>query len=42
VVAYVDLEGIREGDYGLPVRLEPTTGVGIDQLDPTIVHIHVE
>lgn len=42
VVAYVDLDGIREGDYGLPIRLEPIAGIGIDQLDPTIVRIHVE
>jgi len=42
IVAYVDLEGIFEGDYGLPVRLEPTAGVGVDQLDPAIVNIHVE
>ena len=42
IVAYVDLEGIGRGDYGLPVRLEPNTGVGVDQLDPTIVSIHVE
>ena len=37
IVAYVDLEGIGRGDYGLPVRLEPTAGVGVDQLDPTTV-----
>jgi YbbR domain-containing protein len=42
IVAYVDLEGVAEGDYGLPVRLEQTPGIGIDQLDPTIVSIHVE
>ncbi len=42
IVAYVDLEGIGEGDYGLPVRLEPTADVGLDQLDPTIVGIHVQ
>ncbi|HUP38659.1 MAG TPA: CdaR family protein [Vicinamibacterales bacterium] len=42
IVAYVDLEGVGRGDYGLPVRLEPNTGVGVDQLDPTIVSIHVE
>ena len=42
IVAYVDLQGIAEGDYGLPVRLEPAPGVGVDQLDPTIVSIHVE
>jgi YbbR domain-containing protein len=42
IVAYVDLEGLAEGDYGLPVRLEPAAGIGIDQLDPTIVSIHVE
>jgi hypothetical protein len=42
IVAYVDLEGIGQGDYGLPVRLEPTANVGVDQLDPTIVSIHVE
>jgi YbbR domain-containing protein len=42
IVAYVDLEGIGRGDYGLPVRLEPAAEVGVDQLDPTIVSIHVE
>ena len=42
VVAFVDLDGIGEGDYGLPVRLEPTPGIGLDQLDPTIVRIHVQ
>ena len=41
VVAYVDLDGIGEGDYGLPVRLEPMPGIGLDQVDPTIVSIHV-
>jgi YbbR domain-containing protein len=42
VIAYVDLNGILEGDYGLPVRLEQTKDVGLDQLDPTMVGIHVE
>jgi len=42
IVAYVDLESIGRGDYGLPIRLEPAVGVGVDQLDPTIVGIHVE
>ena len=42
IVAYVDLEGIGRGDYGLPVRLEPSAGVGVDQLDPNTVSIHVE
>ena len=42
VVAFVDLDGIGEGDYGLPVRLDPAPGVGLDQLDPTIVRIHVQ
>jgi YbbR domain-containing protein len=42
IVAYVDLEGIGEGDYGLPVRLEPLASVGVDQLDPSIVSIHVQ
>jgi YbbR domain-containing protein len=42
VVAYVDLNGISEGDYGLPVRLEQTKDVGLDQLDPTMVGIHVQ
>jgi len=42
VVAYVDLNGISEGDYGLPVRLEQTKDVGLDQLDPPMVGIHVE
>jgi YbbR domain-containing protein len=42
IVAYVDLEGIRRGDYGLPVRLDPTAGVGVDQLDPPTVSIHIE
>jgi YbbR domain-containing protein len=42
IMAYVDLDGIGEGDYGLPVRLEPAPGIGIDQLDPTIIRIHVQ
>lgn len=42
IVAYVDLEGIGEGDYGLPVRLEPAAEVGVDQLEPTIVSVHVQ
>jgi YbbR domain-containing protein len=42
IVAYVDLQGIGEGDFGLPVRVEPFEGVGLDQLDPAIVHIHVK
>ena len=42
IVAYVDLGGVGRGDYGLPVRLEPTVGVGVDQLDPMVVSIHVE
>ena len=42
IIAYVDLGGIREGDIGLPVRLQPTAGIGIDQLDPTVVNIHVQ
>ena len=42
VVAYVDLEGIGRGDYGLPIRLEPTVDIGVDQLDPTIVSIRIE
>lgn len=42
IVAYVDLDGIGRGDYGLPVRLEPAAGVGLDQLDPATVSIHVE
>jgi YbbR domain-containing protein len=42
IVAYVDLDGIGDGDYGLPVRLEPSADVGVDQLDPTIVGIHVQ
>jgi YbbR domain-containing protein len=42
IVVYVDLEGIGRGDYGLPVRLEPASGLGVDQLDPTIVNIQVQ
>ena len=42
VVAFVDLDGIGAGDYGLPVRLEPLPGIGIDQLDPNIVRIRVQ
>jgi YbbR domain-containing protein len=42
ILAYVDLDGIGDGDYGLPVRLDPTPGVGVDQMDPTIVRIHVQ
>jgi YbbR domain-containing protein len=42
ILAYVDLEGVGGGDYGLPVRLEPREDVGVDQLDPPIVSIHVQ
>jgi hypothetical protein len=42
VAAYVDMDGIGEGDYGLPVRLDPAPGIGIDQLDPAVVRIHVQ
>ena len=42
VMAYVEVKGISEGDYGLPVRLEQTKDVGVDQVDPTIVSIHVQ
>jgi hypothetical protein len=42
VVAYVDLDGVGEGDYGLPVRLEPTPGIGLDQVEPAIVRIYVQ
>jgi len=42
VVAYVDLDGVGEGDYGLPVRLEPTQGIGLDQVEPAIVRIYVQ
>jgi YbbR domain-containing protein len=42
VVAYVDLQGITKGDYRLPVRVESIAGVSLDQLDPTIVQIHIE
>ncbi len=42
VAAYVDLEGIREGDYGLPVRLDSPPGVGVDRPEPAVIHIHVE
>jgi hypothetical protein len=42
IVAYVDLEGVARGEYGLPVRLEPAADVGLDQLEPTTVSIHVE
>ena len=42
VMAYVDLSGISEGEYGLPVRLEQTRDVGVDQLDPAMVSIVVQ
>ncbi|MSO56350.1 MAG: hypothetical protein EXQ55_05425 [Acidobacteria bacterium] len=42
IVVYVDLGGIGEGDYGLPVHLEPAADVGVDQLEPTIVNIHIQ
>ena len=42
IFAYVDLEGLGKGDYGLPVRLDPREDVGIDLLDPPIVSIHVQ
>lgn len=42
IVAYVDLQGIGEGDYGLPVRLEPPADIGVDHLEPNLVNIHVQ
>jgi YbbR domain-containing protein len=42
IVAYVDLDSIGEGDYGLPVRLEPPADIGVDHLEPTMVNIHVQ
>jgi YbbR domain-containing protein len=42
IVAYVDLQDISRGDYGLPVRLEPTADVGVDQLEPATVNIRVK
>jgi hypothetical protein len=42
ILAYVDLSGISEGDYGLPVRLEQTKDLGVDQLAPSMVSIHVQ
>jgi YbbR domain-containing protein len=42
IVAYVDLQDISQGDYGLPVRLEPTADVGVDQLEPATVSIRVK
>jgi YbbR domain-containing protein len=42
VTAYVDLEGVGEGDYGLPVRLEPMPRIGLDQPDPNVVSIHIQ
>ncbi|MCM3881553.1 MAG: CdaR family protein [Vicinamibacterales bacterium] len=42
IMAYVDLRGISEGEYGLPVRLEQTRDIGVDQLDPTMVSVHVQ
>jgi YbbR domain-containing protein len=42
IVAYVDLQGIGAGDYGLPVRLDPPADIGVDELDPYLVNIHVQ
>jgi YbbR domain-containing protein len=42
IVAYVDLNGMAAGEYGLPVRLEPYTGIGVDQLDPSMVSVRVQ
>jgi YbbR domain-containing protein len=42
IVAYVDLQGIGEGDYFLPVRLEPPADIGVDHLEPNMVNIHVQ
>jgi YbbR domain-containing protein len=42
IVAYVDLQDISQGDYGLPVGLEPTADVGVDQLEPATVSIRVK
>lgn len=42
IVAYVDLQSIGRGDYGLPIRLERAADIAVDHLDPTIASIHVE
>ena len=42
IVAYVDLQGIGEGDYGLPVRLEPPADIGVHDLEPNLVNIHIQ
>jgi YbbR domain-containing protein len=42
ILAYVDLQGIGEGDYGLPVRLEPPGDIGVEELEPNMVNIHVQ
>jgi YbbR domain-containing protein len=42
VAAYIDLEGVGEGDYGLPVRVDPLPNIGVDQVEPTMVNIHVQ
>jgi hypothetical protein len=38
----VDLEGIRPGEYGLPVRLDQPEQVAVDQLEPAMVNIVVQ
>ena len=42
MTAFVDLEGIGEGEYGLPVRLEAPPNIGVDDLEPAMVNVHVE
>ena len=42
VDVYVDLEGIRPGEYGLPVRLDQPEQVAVDQLEPAMVNIVVQ
>jgi YbbR domain-containing protein len=42
VTAYVDVAGLGPGQYRLPVRLDPTKGFGVENLEPGTVAIEIK
>ncbi len=42
VTAYVDLAGLGPGEYRLPVRIEPTKGFGVENVDPASVVVEIK
>ena len=41
VPAFVDLTGLRQGRYNLPVRIDATSGFSITDIDPAAVRVTI-